>query len=220
MNASRVWREVRRAVTWHRRLLAAGLTAAAVALSLAALSPAPPPTTSILVAARDLPGGRLLAAADLITVGLPTAVVPAGAVRPGAAVRGRLLAAPLRRGEPLTDVRLVGPTLLSTLARASPGRVVAVPVRIADPGAVGLLRAGDRVDVLAAATQGAAATRPATVVAADVPVLSVPTPSAAADTALAEGALLVVATDPEVGARLASAAVSARLSVALRAPPT
>jgi Flp pilus assembly protein CpaB len=63
-------------------------------------------------------------------------------------VLGRLVAGPVRRGEPLTDVRLLGPSLLAAVARGPD--VVAVPVRFADAGAAALLRPGDRVDVLAA----------------------------------------------------------------------
>ena len=62
------WRDLRRALLWHRRLLAAGLAALAVALTIAALDPTPAPSVAILAAARDIPGGRLVTDADLITV--------------------------------------------------------------------------------------------------------------------------------------------------------
>ena len=60
---------------------------------------------------------------------------------------GRVLAGPVRSGEALTDVRLVGSSLLTR-----GGRLVAAPVRLADPATAGLLHAGDRVDVLAVRT--------------------------------------------------------------------
>lgn len=237
VSGAQALRELRRAVSWHRGLIAAGLAAATVALSLSALAPKPPPRTRVLAAAHDLAAGAALSARDLATVALPPTAVPAGVLRPGAAVLGRLLAGPVRRGEPLTDVRLVGPRLLAALGDG----LVATPVRIADPGAVALLRAGDRVDVLAAATSqpdaapasvgapaGPSATDPvsaaasadgggarsATVVAAGVAVVSVPAPGQ--DGPLADGALVVLATSPEVAARLAAAAVSDRLSVLVR----
>ena len=90
--------------------------------------------------------------------------VPDGRPARAAAV-GRTLAAPLRRGEPVTDVRLVGPSLL----RGYPG-LVAVPVRIPDPGTVALLRVGDRVDLLVTETDGSAAR----LLAGGVPVLALP----------------------------------------------
>jgi Flp pilus assembly protein CpaB len=134
-------------------------------------------------------------------------MVPGGALTTAHQATGRLLAAPVRRGETLLDVRLAGPRLLAGF----PGGLLAVPVRVADAASVALLSAGDRVDVLAA---GTAAGGPvyATVVAADAAVLAVPT----AIDAGGEGALVVLATTPSVAARLASAAVSSRLSITLR----
>ena len=89
--------------------------------------------------------------------------------------------------------------------------LVAAPVRLADPAVAGLLRPGDRVDVLAAPADPALGTR-TTVAAADVPVLAVP----AADPTVDQGALVVLATSPRVAMVLAAAATGQRLSVTLR----
>jgi Flp pilus assembly protein CpaB len=59
---------------------------------------------------------------------------------------GEVLTSPLRRGEPVTDARLAGNGTLTGL----PAGMVAVPLRLSDPGVVAWLRPGDRVDVLAA----------------------------------------------------------------------
>ena len=196
---------LRRAVLRHRALLAAGLAAGSVAAALSALTPAPPPTVAVVVAAHDLAGGAPLGAADLRVRRLPAALLPVGALPSGAAAAGRVLAAPVRAGEVLTDVRLVGPALVD-------GGLVAAPVRIADAAEVGLLRVGDRVDVLAAPTSGGA--EPTAVAAAtDVRVLALPTPP---ERDLVDGALVVLATSPAVAADLATAAVHARLSLVLR----
>jgi hypothetical protein len=144
------WARLQRGLAAHRRAAVAALVGLAVLFGLSAVSPAAPPTVPVLVAAHDLVAGATLSLADLRSASLPPAAVPGGALRPGADVLGRLVAGPVRRGEPLTDVRLLGPSLLAALARG-PG-VVAVPVRFADSGAAALLRAGDHVDVLAAAT--------------------------------------------------------------------
>jgi Flp pilus assembly protein CpaB len=152
------WNGLQRAFARRRRLVAAVLAGLAVLSAVAAVRPPAPPSVVVLAAAHDLAPGTALALADLRPVPLPAAAVPAGALRPGAEVLGRLVAGPVRRGEPLTDVRLVGPALLAALG---PG-TVAVPVRFADAGAVALLRPGDRVDVLAAPTGlGAAWAAPA-----------------------------------------------------------
>jgi pilus assembly protein CpaB len=202
--------ELARAAGWHRRLLAGGLAAGSVALGMQALQPAPPPTLDVLAAATDLRGGARLSPDDLRTVALPAGSVPAGVLRPGDDVEGRVLTGPVRAGEPVTDVRLVGPALLAGWGRS----LVASPVRVADPGSVAVVRPGDRVDLIATATTGDTRVR---VVAADVPVLA--TPQDAEQTTLAEGALLVVASTRSQARELAAAAVTSRLTLVLRPPP-
>ena len=104
----------------------------------------------------------MLAPADLTEAGYAPGSVPGRARR---APEGRVLAAPLRAGEPVTDVRLVG----RALAASYPG-LTAVPVRLPDAGMAGLLQVGDRIDLVAADPQGSGAS----VVAAAVPVLALP----------------------------------------------
>lgn len=196
-------RRTRRAVLVRRRLLAAVLAGTAVLVGLEAASPAPAATRTVLVAARDLPGGFVLGSADLTRVELPPVAVPRGAVSAAEAL-GRTTAAPVRAGEPLTDVRLVSGDLLA----GYPGRVAA-PVRIADAGSVRLLRVGDRVDVLAADPRGGAG---ATVVADRAPVVALPRGGGGT---LASGGLVVLAVDDSTAADLAAAAVSRYLSLVI-----
>lgn len=202
--------ELVRAAQWHRRLLAAGLLAGSVALGLQALAPDPPATVAVVAAARDLPTGTRLGSADLTTVGLDPSVVPAGALRSQTVVRGRTLVSAVRRGEPLTDARLLAPSALDLLG---PG-LVAAPVRVADAATVRLLRPGDVVDVLAAG--GTEAVEPARLVAAAVRVVTVPREAGDAFEAGSGGGLVLLATSSSTAARLAGAAVTERLSVVLR----
>ena len=200
--------ELARAVTRRRWLLAGGLAAAAVATALPVLAPSPPAGTLVLTAARDLAAGTALTAADVARVQLPAAVVPTGVLPLGESVEGRFTAGAVRAGEPLTDVRLIGPGLLAVLGdEEREDGLVAVPVRLADPASTALVRPGDRVDVLAASSSPGGPPA-ASVVAAAVQVLAVP--PASEDV---EGALLVVATPSATAVRLAGAAVSAQLSV-------
>src|SRR5213080_623274 len=167
-----------------------------------------------LPAARDLSGGSPLGSDDVRAVALPIGSVPSGALRSDAPVAGRLLAAPMRRGEPLTDVRLLGPSLLTALPE--PG-LVAVPVRVADgSAAAALVHPGDVVDVLAVddPVSGRDGGRPATVAAA-VRVVAVP---ARVGSSGDGGGLVVVAVDRMQAASLAEASSGARLSLALRRP--
>ncbi len=207
---ARLVRRLRRAVTIHRRLLAGLCAAGAVAVSLDVIAPPPPELTAVLAAARDIPAGAAVSEADLAPLRLPRELVPDGALPLGARVIGRLVSGPVRRGEPLTDVRLVGPSLLDGVA--GDGSAVAVPVRLGDRDAAGLVRAGDRVDVLAAPlAAGNDAARAVEVVAADALVLAVP-----ADADGFEGSLLIVAVGPSTARELARAATTARLSISLR----
>jgi pilus assembly protein CpaB len=148
------WSGFLRAVAVRRRAATALLTGLAVLCAVSAVRPAAPPSVVVLAAARDLAPGVALALPDLARVALPAAAVPTGALRPGAAVLGRLVAGPVRRGEPLTDVRLLGPPLVAAVAGGADA--VAVPVRFADAGAVALLHPGDRIDVLATPADTAA----------------------------------------------------------------
>ncbi|QBR92345.1 SAF domain-containing protein [Nocardioides euryhalodurans] len=155
-------RTLRRAVLRRRRALAALCTAVAVAAGVHAVAAPPPPTTSVLTAARDLPAGAPVAADDVVTVEFAPGTVPAGTV---ADPVGRTLAGPLREGEPVTDVRLVG----EALAAAHP-ELVTMPVRFPDADLAGLLEVGDRIDLVATDPQGAGARQ----VASGVLVLATP----------------------------------------------
>ncbi len=200
--------ELRRAVARHRALLAGGLAAGAVASGLGVLAPEPTAGQPALRAHHDLAAGAALTAADLDVVRMPADVAPSGLLVDPAAAIGRVLAAPVRKGEVLTDVRLAGAALLGS----GTSGLVAVPVRLADATTAALLHAGDRIDVLAAST-GRDTSDTARVVAIAAMVLAVP--ATANDSA--EGALVVLAETPTVAARLAAAAVTSRLSFTLRA---
>ena len=213
-------RDLRLALDRWRRVLAAGLVAGSVAVGLSAVAPEPPPTVAVLTAARDLVAGARVEAGDVRRSALPVGAVPAGALRGAGEVTGRVLAGPVRTGEVLTDVRLVGPALLSGHGSGT----VATPVRIADAESARLLQPGDVVDVLAAdppvdPSAGGGASGEARLVAAGVRVIVAPRgdDGAFASGDLGEGALVVVATSEVTAARLAAAAVTSRLSLTIRA---
>jgi Flp pilus assembly protein CpaB len=172
----------------RRRPLAALLTAVAVAAGVHAAAGPAPASVPVVVAARDLPAGASLSGSDLRTVRFAPGSAPEGIV---ADPVGQVLAGPLRAGEPVTDVRLVGPGLTS-------GRpdLVAVPVRLPDPGMVALLHVGDRIDLVATDPQQGGAR----VVAGGVPVLAIPAADDAATASGLPGRLVVVgATADQVG---------------------
>jgi pilus assembly protein CpaB len=195
-------------VRLRRRLLAAGLAAGAVAIGLGMVAPAPPPTAPVVVAAVDLSGGAVLRPDDLAVRRLPPSAIPAGTAATPRRWLGRLLAAPVRAGEPLTDVRVLGPGLV---AGYGPG-AVAAPVRIADADSVTLVRVGDRVDVLAPDPTGEL---PPSVAVSQAAVVAVPR----ADEALGaggSGALVVLAVTTAEAQRLAQHSVLGPLLLSLR----
>lgn len=196
---------VRRAVLRRRRLVTALLAGTAVVVAVRLVAPPPDPTAPMVVAARDLPAGVTLTAADLREVDAPPGVLPAQAATSAEPLVGRLLAGPMRRGEPFTDRRVVGPGLLAGYADG----LVAAPVRLVDRDTAALLSVGDHVDVYAA---GADPGDSADLVAADSAVLALPQPAEGGR----EGATVVLAVSPEQAARLAQAAATTALSLGIR----
>ena len=153
-----------------RRVAAAGLV---VLAGVAALRPDPAgDLAQVVVAAHDLTPGSALTADDVRIEKRLAADLPDGCQANLGAVVGSTLASPTRRGELLTDVRLLGSRLAESTA--GPGARI-VPLHLADGALIDLVRVGDVVDVLAApATDARADTQAATkVVATDAVVVLV-----------------------------------------------
>jgi Flp pilus assembly protein CpaB len=221
---------VRLLVARYRPLLLV-LAVLTVLLSVVqALSPPSVATRPVLVAAQDLAAGHVVTDGDVRQVDWPADLSPPPAdPATSGGFTGRTLASPVRAGEPVTDARLLGPGVLT----GQPAGTLAVPVRLADATAAGLVAVGDRVDVIAGESPEAAdfaAPSKTDVVASDVLVLAVPghgdDEAAGGIGALtgradetADGGLLVVATDRGTAVRLAGAQAGRVLTVAIRAGP-
>lgn len=100
-----------------------------------------------VVAVRDLSPGAVLTADDVRIEYRAAATLPEGTQGDVAAVIGTVPAGPIRRGEVITDVRLLGPPL--TEAAAGPNARV-VPLQLSQEAILDVLREGDVVDVIAA----------------------------------------------------------------------
>lgn len=202
------WRRVRR----YRRLLAALLAALVVGGLATTLRPPEAPSTDVVVAAVDLAPGTTLTDSDLVALPRPAAALPADAVLDPSELLGRLVAAPVRAGEPLRSRDVVGEDLLAAVGAG----LVAVPVRLADDGVAALLQAGDVVD-LVAARDGAAE-----VVASGVRVLAVPRSPAStsvlgAGAGSSDGSLVVVAASTSAALAVQRAEAEGRVGVFWRA---
>lgn len=139
---------------WSRTVLARRIAAGALVVlaGVAAVRSDPQGEhTDIIVAAHDLAPGAELTEADVRLESRLVTTIPDGATRDSAAVVGGRLAGPARRGEVLTDVRLLGPRLAEAVAGPD-ARIV--PLHLADAALLDLIRAGDVVDVLTAPDVG------------------------------------------------------------------
>jgi Flp pilus assembly protein CpaB len=128
-----------------RRVAAGGLV---VLAGIAALRSNPDgDRVEVVVTTRDLTPGAALTPDDVRVEKRLATTLPDGSQADVGAVLGSTLAGPTRRGEVLTDVRLLGSRLAESTA--GPGARI-VPLHLADSALIDLVRAGDVVDVLAA----------------------------------------------------------------------
>lgn len=214
--SARPWASVprsplRRFLDRRRRTLAAVLLCLAAGAAVHELTPPSAAMAPVAVAARDLAGGATVSGGDLRVYRLPADAVPQGASSDPSRLVGQRLAGPVRGGEAITDAGLVGPGLLAGTAQGT----AAVPVRVADPASLQLLRPGQLVDVMLAADAGGGPGT-GTTLAAQVPVLWAGAPGGAGSAGPwlgsqdAEG-LLVVAARPDQALRVAGASARGKV---------
>jgi pilus assembly protein CpaB len=202
----------------NRRLAIALLLCLAAAVAVHQLTPAPADSVTALAAARDLPAGASLTASDIAERQVPPGVMAAGSLRVHADAEGKQLAAPLRKGQLLTDAQLLGPGLLA----GTPPGSAAVPLRMADPSSIQLVSPGQLVNVVLTGANGYDRQAPSEVLATAVPVLWTSGQGGKTGEWLGTGetdGLIVVAADPGQAARLAGASTQGKLFFVLVGPP-
>ena len=131
-----------------RRAIAVALLIAALASALSAAKELP----RVPVFSRDLPAGAELALADVDLVRLPSSSIPDSAVaaKPEE-LTGRVITAAAGKGEVITDARLLGEDLVSSLVGGSDAAAARmIPVKLAEPDIIPHLHHGDTVDVVTA----------------------------------------------------------------------
>jgi Flp pilus assembly protein CpaB len=191
---------ISRLVLRHRRPLAALFAGLAVLLALGTLR-AEPPGRTVVVAARDLASGTVLATDDVRRARLPESAAPAHGAQRVDDVVGRTVAGPMRRGEVVTDRRVVRADRMDGF----PAGTVLATIRLADADALSSLGVGDRVDVVAVDPEGGAETE---VVARSVEIVTLPRGDD-----VSGGVPVGLATTEDAALRLAERALDARLSV-------
>src|SRR6476661_3146442 len=202
----------------NRMLAAAVQLSAAAAIAVQQLTPAPLATATALAAARDLPAGTAVTEADVARVQVPPGMVADGFLQDEAAAKGKQLAAPMRKGQLLSDAQLVGPGLLA----GTPPGSAAVPLRMADPSSIQLVSPGQLVNVVLTSANGFDQQGPSEVLASAVPVLWTSNKGGQSGqwlgTTETDG-LIVVAANAEQSSRLAGASTQGRLFFVLVGPP-
>ena len=131
-----------------RRAIAVALLIAALASALSAAKELP----RVPVFSRDLPAGAELALADVDLARLPSSSIPDSAVaaKPEE-LTGRVITAAAGKGEVITDARLLGEELVSSLVGGSEDAAARmIPLKLAEPDIIPHLHHGDTVDVVTA----------------------------------------------------------------------
>lgn len=197
---------------WSRTVLARRIAAAGLVVlaGVAALRPDPDGDRAhVVVAARDLSPGAALTADDLRLEKRSAPTIPDGSQSAIDTVVGSTLAGPARRGEVLTDVRLLSRRLAESAAGPD-ARIV--PVHPADSALADLVRPGDVVDVVAA-TETAAPSNPKgpSVIATDAIVVLV----SAKQKAAAGDRVVLVALPAAAAHAVAGAALTQTVTLTL-----
>ncbi|MGH3423496.1 MAG: SAF domain-containing protein [Nocardioidaceae bacterium] len=198
--------DLRRTVRARRRPLAALCAAVAVTAALQVVRPPAPETVPVLVAAHDLDAGTTLAGDDVTVAERRPEALPVHSYDAAGDATGRTVAAPMRAGEAVTDLRLVHPGLLD----GYPDGSALSAVRVADRAALTGLRVGDEVNVIGVDPRGR---REPEVIARRARVVALPEPGPDAGHDAGQDAVVLVAVPQDVALELADAAVTTRLSV-------
>jgi Flp pilus assembly protein CpaB len=211
----------RRFAAWlnrNRRLAVALLLCAAAGIAVQQLTPAPAHTVTAMASARDLPAGATLSSNEVVPVRVPPGMIPSGAFTDTAAIQGKQLAAPLRKGQLISDTQLLGPGLLAGTAPGS----AAVPLRMADPSSIQLVAPGQLVNIVMTNGTDYGQAAESEVLAASVPVLWTSGQGGQTGQWLGTGeteGLMVVAADPDQARRLAGSSTQGKLFFVLVGAP-
>jgi len=196
------------------------------------VAPVESDSVSILVAARDLPLGRILSAEDMLWQDWPEDGVHDSYIVEGeqtvASLSGHVLRAPLPAGLPFSDSGVIAPGQRGFLAAAlKPGRR-AITVEVdAVSGVSGFVFPGDRVDILLnhqISRTGVADRNVSETVLANVRVLAVDRrtagPTGAAESAAPQlGKTITLEVTPEMAQRIALLREMGSITLALRSLP-
>lgn len=160
-----LFQRIRRFVLWYRRSLAAFAAALCVLTVTSVLAPASPVGVPVVVAARPIAAGATVTAADVTTRAVPRELLPVQPVATVDAAIGDTAVVALEAGT------IIGKSFLLEAAPVPAGMRL-VPVRLPDADIGRIVRAGDRVSVVAPDAAGATK-----IIAAGLRVAAIPRPA-------------------------------------------
>jgi len=154
-----------------RRLIAIILTVLGILMLVGASHSTKDTQVSTLVATHEITSGAVITMEDVTLREWPIHLIADGSFHATEDAIGQISVGAIRRGEVITDARVVGPSLLNESG------LVAIAVTLNDLANAQLVHAGDHVDVLASRgdSLGNSAEVGALIVATDVEVLSTKT---------------------------------------------
>ncbi len=187
---------IRRLIFQHHRLLAAICAGLAVLAGLSAVRQSPE-GVRVVVARHDLASGHVIETSDLRVTTLASA--PDQSLTTATAV-GRQVAGPMRRGEALTDYRILEPGALDGYGEDA----VLTSILVSDASGLTGVRVGDRIDIIAVDPHGESK---AEVIARDVEVVTTPAPDER------DAVPLSIVTTEQIALDLAAAALESRFTL-------
>jgi len=184
------------AIRWHRTGLAVVASFIALLAGLSLFTPTHPGGDALVVAARNLPPGYVLASDDLEVIHVASDAIPDSSFADPGDLVGQALSVGLTRGSPITTLSLSADSLVDHNA----GEVL-VPFRVHDPDVAILLRVGDRITIVTSSPEGTLVT-----VAEHIRVAQLPSTVAGGgllSSGGSSGTLIVVAAQADIARQLA-----------------
>lgn len=198
-------------------LLSAYLAREYLRAQVASATAGRPETTTVAVAARDLPGGSVLTAADVKMIEWPSGSPPPGYVAASNSLVGQGLVLPVKANEPFLTTKLANASV-SGLAGMIPAGMRAVSVKVDEVIAVaGFVTPGTRVDILVTMPSDGAQPGATKLVVQNLKVLASGQSYAPSEEAEAkEASVITLLVTPEQAEVLTLASTEGRIQLALR----
>lgn len=203
MHLTQLIDSLRRAFRWYRRWFAAALAAFAVFAAISAVAQQSSGSVPVVVAARTIPGGTTLTAADLSVARVPASVVAEGAFDTPELLLGQQVITAIPARAILTSTNL-----LATGTSVGEGKL-ALPVRFSDSTTMSALQVGSRIDVLGQTGDSYA------VIAANLRVVAVPDAEQGGVLSANTDGLVMVEVDASQAGAITAATSAGSMSYAL-----